>query len=393
MTRSTLSWVLLPLVVAFHPTFSLSRRGSLSGGALSLEAQRLPSMDGGDPLKEEEDLPIVNFDDADDDDWTPQGDEGDEGASLSSMDDMDLDALMAKLQRQGVGDYSPAKKIDEGKGNGYEWVQKGLAMTVTIAGVTVPSNQIDVAYPTAHSIVVKAGEKILVRGDLAGGVVRDECFWSLEDETIVIELTKDLSKPWKGLLDNEGDASKAKVTQRCFLDVELMTTSPKEEGENVTSTTPLGRVEVGLFGDDVPLTVDNFKALCDASDTRVPYTYAKTPFHRVIPGFMCQAGDVVNQDGSGGVSIYGDTFPDERFAFKFDHKGLLAMANAGVDTNKSQFFITTGTCPWLDERHVIFGRVLSGYEEVVEQIEAKTGSTSGKVEGNQIAYIKNCGLL
>lgn len=146
---------------------------------------------------------------------------------------------------------------------------------------------------------------------------------------------------------------------------------------------PLGRVVIGLFGKTVPLTARNFLELAKGykreSDGKV-LTYAGSPFHRVIPGFMNQGGDITRGDGRGGVSIYGGKFKDENF--KIENKEMyLSMANSGPDTNGSQFFIIckNGGTPWLNGKHVVFGRVLEG-EDVVRKIEA-LGSQSGQTQG------------
>ena len=160
--------------------------------------------------------------------------------------------------------------------------------------------------------------------------------------------------------------------------------NPKVYFNVVIGNKPTGKMVFELFKNKVPKTAENFRALCTGEKG---FGFENSKFHRVIPGFMAQGGDFTNFNGTGGKSIYGNKFADENFTMKHTGRGILSMANAGPNTNGSQFFICFDKTEWLDNAHVVFGQMIEG-EEVLKQIEA-LGSRNGTPR--QDVMIASCG--
>lgn len=182
-----------------------------------------------------------------------------------------------------------------------------------------------------------------------------------------------------------------RVNPVVWFDISLANSDePMSKGEAV------GKITMELFADTAPKTVENFRCLCTGEKgvgaNGFPLHYSNNIFHRIVGGYMMQGGDITRENGTGGESIYGPTFADEPEAFsarKHDARGLLSMANAGVGTENSQFFILFEPAEWLDGKHSVFGKVISG-DEVLEKVEA-CGTSSGKPSMRVI--ISACGQV
>mmetsp|Transcript_604 Transcript_604/g.1437 ORF Transcript_604/g.1437 Transcript_604/m.1437 type:complete len:282 (-) Transcript_604:388-1233(-) len=275
---------------------------------------------------------------------------------------------------------------------GYSWDQYrdeeeklGMIKVVIPVGEGVKSKSVKLNLkPT--KIDLKIDGKSILEGDLSGKCQNEESTWEFDTisgkRCLVLYIVKrEEYDNWTYFLTKEDIPADMTITNKCFFDISI-------GGEKA------GRIEFGLYGNQVPKTAENFRALCTGEkgvgNKGKPLHYKGSSFHRIIPEFMCQGGDFTDGDGKGGESIYGEKFDDENFKIKHDKVGLLSMANAGAGTNGSQFFITVKETPHLDGRHVVFGEVLSGYNEVVKAME-KVGSDDGKPSKEVV--IEDCGEL
>ena len=263
---------------------------------------------------------------------------------------------------------------------GYRWEQTETEALLWIALESgIQTKAIGVEMHVQRVSVTIDGVKVLRDEELHAPIDLDESYWEVEEDdandgrrSLKVVLTKRTGYvSWPYCLESENvtyDAATTPTTRSVYLDLEI-------------NGVPAGRITLGLFVEELPLTCANFRQLC--CDNK----YLGSAFHRVIPGFMLQGGDFTKGDGTGGMSIYGERFDDEGFCFNHTVPGLLSMANAGPDTNGSQFFITCKATPHLDGKHVVFGRILAGMD-VVSMVE-DLGSPSG-VPSKQVTIVA-CG--
>eukprot|EP00632_Arachnochrysis_sp_CCMP2950_P008760 CAMPEP_0185701782 /NCGR_PEP_ID=MMETSP1164-20130828/10212_1 /TAXON_ID=1104430 /ORGANISM="Chrysoreinhardia sp, Strain CCMP2950" /LENGTH=254 /DNA_ID=CAMNT_0028368893 /DNA_START=11 /DNA_END=775 /DNA_ORIENTATION=- len=230
---------------------------------------------------------------------------------------------------------------------------------------------------------------------MAGIVALDESLWTEKDKAACQEWRDAKVASWEA----EGSKLKGKYETREALDAWMdkqcekqktaaltVRSNPKAYFDVTIGGESAGRVVMQIRKDVVPKTATNFLELCTGKHG---FGYKGCPFHRVIPGFMCQGGDFTNRDGTGGKSVYGEKFADENFKLKHTGPGVLSMANAGPGTNGSQFFLCTAKTAWLDDKHVVFGKVVDGMD-VVKAVEA-VGSQGG--ETSKEVLIADCGVL
>eukprot|EP00892_Ulva_mutabilis_P006628 jgi/Ulvmu1/4337/UM002_0060.1 len=282
-----------------------------------------------------------------------------------------------------------AHLIKKAEGCDAVWTEDSNNITVgVIVNENVRGKQVEMdVHPRRMALTIQGAP--VMEGDFPSGhdVIPDGSFFEIEEQNgqrmVVVTLEKkNAASQWMEFFAEE--QIDLAITRKTFLDLRI------GDDEDVEPE----RIELGLYGNEVPKTVENFRALCTGEkgegEAGKKLYYKGSTFHRIIKGFMLQGGDFTEGNGTGGESIYGRTFKDERLRVKHDAAMKLCMANAGPDTNGSQFYITFVPCPHLDGNHVVFGEVTAG-QDVVRRIESEAGSSSGDPEVP--VTIVDCGEL
>jgi len=280
----------------------------------------------------------------------------------------------------------------------HDWDQDGLGFIgYVIVDVPIPDaiKSKDIAYKMDAknlTLGIKGQKPYIDNEPLTATCYEDDSTWEIDTfpgkgRCVRVTLRKCKPDSWEFLLKRDNKPPDLTFTSKCFFDISA-------GGE------ALGRVVFGLYGNVTPKTCENFRALCTgekgmSKNCAVPYHYKGVKFHRVVKGFMMQGGDFAMQNGSGGESIWGKKFKDEKDGLKGRHdaRGVVAMGNTGKNSNGSQFFITFAPCKQLDGKHVVFGKVVEGMS-VIDKVEAVAVPPGGVTEEPTVpVVIADCGAL